>query len=60
MSYKNVRLTQDNYQDKLELQDLIGLEDYEAVWYQDQIKNAEAEARQIAKRYVSEQLAKLN
>ena len=60
MSYKNVRLTEDNYQDKLELQDLIGLEDYELVWYEDQIKNAEAEARQIAKRYVSEQLAKLN
>ena len=60
MSYKNVRLTQDNYQDKLELQDLIGLEDYEAVWYEDQIKNAEAEARQISKRYVAEQLAKLN
>ena len=60
MSYKNVRLTEDNYQDKLELQDLIGLEDYELVWYEDQIKNAEAEARQIAKRHVAEQLAKLN
>ena len=28
MSYKNVRLTEDNYQDRLELNDLIGIEDY--------------------------------
>ncbi len=60
MSYKNVRLTEDNYQDKLELQDLIGLEEYELVWLEDQIKTAEAEARQIARRYVAEKVAKLN
>jgi|TARA_R110000868_G_scaffold395323_1_gene666952 hypothetical protein len=28
MNYKNVRLTEDNYQDRLELNDLIGIEDY--------------------------------
>jgi len=57
MSYKNVRLTEDNYQDRLELNDLIGIEDYREIWAEDLVLQAKEEAQEL-RQMAKETLAK--
>ena len=56
MNYKNVRLTEDNYQDRLELNDLIGIQDYREIWAEDLVLQAKEEA-QVLRQKAKETLA---